>query len=470
MSKRWLCIPTLFLGGVLALPAAAQQTAVPADQPAATPAAAPAAAPAATPAAQPQDASAPAAAPAAPTWSAGPIDFSGTIDGYYGFNFNHPIALSGSGGSNAGQVNYLYNFNTPANQFSLNMVKLGMSHSADPVGFEFDLMYGNTDAAIPSSPGFDQYVENAYVTFKPMKAKGFEMDFGKFVTTAGAEVIESYSNWNYSRSLLFAWAIPYYHFGLRTSWPMGKHWTGGFQLVNGWNNTLDNNSGKTVGLNLAAAYAKWGWVIDWYGGPENTGTNQGWRNLYDTTLTLTPSSKVSAYINYDYGINHIYNGSFPDNTLVKYQGAAVAMKIQATSKWAFTPRVEFFDDPDGFAMQGASVFSDHDPVAQQVKEITLTGEYKFLEGLMWRGEYRYDWSNKPFFLVGAECSSPPLCADRKKTSVRSYRRQRQKALLLCMRSLPVDVNKLSVVVSSARTAGKTGRVDKKLFDVPSVVR
>ena len=28
-------------------------------------------------------------------------------------------------------------------------------------------------------------------------------------------------------------------------------------------------------------------------------------------------------------------------------------------------------------------------------------EYKFLEGLMWRGEYRYDWSDKDFFLTGA---------------------------------------------------------------------
>ena len=38
--------------------------------------------------------------------------------------------------------------------------------------------------------------------------------------------------------------------------------------------------------------------------------------------------------------------------------------------------------------------------------MTFTGEYKFLEGLMWRGEYRYDWSDKPFFLVGAQSAVP----------------------------------------------------------------
>src|ERR1035438_296348 len=41
------------------------------------------------------------------------------------------------------------------------------------------------------------------------------------MTSAGAEVIETNQNWNYSRSLLFAWAIPYYHFGLRASIPIG---------------------------------------------------------------------------------------------------------------------------------------------------------------------------------------------------------------------------------------------------------
>ena len=47
----------------------------------------------------------------------------------------------------------------------------------------------------------------AYVTLKPKQWKGVQIDVGKFVTSAGAEVIESNANWNYSRSLLFAWAI-----------------------------------------------------------------------------------------------------------------------------------------------------------------------------------------------------------------------------------------------------------------------
>ena len=112
------------------------------------------------------------------------------------------------------------------------------------------------------------------------------------MTSAGAEVIEAKDNWNYSRSILFAWAIPYYHFGLRTVLPVGSHFTGGVQVVNGWNNVEDNNSGKTLGFVGNFTSKKVSWMNNYYTGPENTGTNKGWRNLYDTTLLLTPSGQV----------------------------------------------------------------------------------------------------------------------------------------------------------------------------------
>ncbi len=407
---RSISLLMCFLGLLLVLPASGQESSS-APQGQITQASA---APAAAPAPQAPDSQAPpasTAATAAPAWSIGPIDFSGAVDAYYSWNFNHP----------ADRANFLYNFNVPANQFSLNYAKIAMSHTADPVGFEFDIGYGDTTkliSSVSSDTGFDQYVEQAYATFKPKRARGFEFDFGKFVTSAGAEVIESYSNWNYSRSLLFSFAIPYYHMGLRTSWPMGKHLTAGFQVVNGWNNSVDNNSGKTLGANLTATFKKFTWAGVWYGGPENAGTNQGWRELYDTTLTLTPSSKVSAYINYDFGENRNYNNAFyffppvgtpvidfPDGSLSKWQGVAGALHLQATPKLAFTPRVEWFDDKSGSQTMGAAFYPGAPyglvpPIPQQIKEVTITGEYKLLEGLMWRAEYRHDWSNQPFFEVG----------------------------------------------------------------------
>ena len=317
-------------------------------------------------------------APAAPpVWSAGGIDFSGLVDGYYGLNFNHP----------ASRTNQLRNFDVMANQFSLSMAKLVMEHSADPVGFRVDLGFGKAFDMInatEASPNASRYIEQAYVSYKPASLAGLQMDFGKYVTSAGAEVIETHSNWNYSRSLLFAWAIPYYHMGLRTSVPVGKHFTGGFQLVNGWNNVEDNNSGKTIGLTGAVAAGPVTWYNNYYAGPEKSGTNEGWRHVYDTTILAT-GSKASAYLNFDYGVDKLVTSG--SNV---WYGVAGAARFALTDHFALSPRLEWFKDRDGFSTG----------TAQTLKEFTLTGEYKWAEGLLTRLEYRRDWSDQPFFERG----------------------------------------------------------------------
>jgi hypothetical protein len=336
---------------------------------------------------QPAPAQAPAAAPAAPAsvWSVGPIDFSGLIDGYYTFNGNHPTNADGTPG-----MNQLYNFNVQANQLSLSMAKLTLSHDADPVGFRMDFGFGKTfDLIHGSEPGgcsgFLCNLEQAYVSVK--SKKGFEADFGQFVTSAGAEVIEAKDNWNYSRSILFAWAIPYYHFGLRTTLPVGSHFTGGIQVVNGWNNVEDNNSGKTLGFIGNFTSSKISWNNNYYTGPENAGTNKGWRNLYDTVVLLTPSNKFNAYVNFDYGQNNN-----PDKTSASWKGIAGAAKFQLNDTFAITPRLEWFSDTDGFSTG----------TAQDLKEFTITAEAKASQGILARLEYRYDWSDKNFFQSGVD--------------------------------------------------------------------
>ena len=362
MRARLMCILTFMIGTVVATSAFGQ------DAPATAQAPAPA----------------PAAAPAPPPWSVGPIDFSGLVDGYYTFNFNHPA--SGNNG--------LYNFDTKANQFSLSMAKLTMSHTADPIGFQVDFGFGKAfDIVNGGEPGIGiKNIEQAYVTWKPKKDSGFQADFGKFVTSAGAEVIEANSNWNYSRSLLFAWAIPYYHFGFRLTETKG-HFTGGVQVVNGWNNVEDNNSGKTLGFVGNITTKKISWNNNYYTGPENPGTNTGWRNLYDTTLLFTPADKFNAYVNFDYGQNK--SGTGPLESTAKWYGVAAAGKFQMSSKSAITPRIEWFKDRNGFSTG----------TAQTLKEFTVTYEYKWTQGLLARLEYRRDWSNRNFFERGSTGSS-----------------------------------------------------------------
>ena len=55
--------------------------------------------------------------------------------------------------------------------------------------------------------------------------------------------------------------------------------------------------------------------------------------------------------------------------------------------WAISPRVEWFDDPQGFTTG----------TAQALKEGTLTFEVKPVDNLLWRIEYRRELSDAAVF-------------------------------------------------------------------------
>jgi len=333
------------------------------------------AAPAATP---PQDSTA--AAPAVPPASKSPLtqwgtDFSFLFDGYVDWNYNNP----------ASGFNGLQNFDFRADTAHVNIGKITIDRAPAPLGFHVDVGFGETMDAIHAAdrdPNAWKYFEQAYIDLKPKSWHGLEIDAGQFVTSAGAEVIETNQNWNYSRSLLFAWAIPYYHFGLRASMPIGAHFTAGVQLVNGWNNVEPLNGGKTVGLNGAYAWKKVTWTNNYYVGPEKPHTTVGLRNLFDTVIQVNATDKFSYYINGDYGRD---KNAGPGASV--WAGVAVAARYAIGKKYAIASRLEYFDDRNGFSTG----------TAQHVEEFTLTGEYKMNGWLMSRLEFRNDWSDQPFF-------------------------------------------------------------------------
>lgn len=314
------------------------------------------------------------------------LKFSGLVDGYYNYNANHP-AESADG-------NQLRHFDFNANTFSLNMAKLAVEREPAPLGFRVDLGFGKAFADILASQPDFQHLEQIYVSYKRAHAKGLEADFGEFVTSAGAEVAEANEDWNYSRSLLFSLAIPDYHVGLRATVPLAKDFTAGLQVVNGWNCFEDNNSGKTAGLTGEWKKPAFTLFTNYYVGPENDHTNKGFRHLFDGTLLLTPSSRLNAYVNYDYAQNRnaeeVAPSHYQATTLSRWQGVALDLRYQATKHIDFSPRWEFYEDPDGFTTG----------LAQNLHEITLTGEYKLREGLLGRLEYRRDSSDHNFFNKG----------------------------------------------------------------------
>lgn len=347
---------------------------------------------------EPNDAPAPAAvtAPQEPAMPAeeskddsflGSIQLSGFVDGYYGLNFNHPHS----------RETPFRAFDVPSDQFSLNMIELILNKDPDAaksrLGFYLAFGYGNGINVVNSfEPGgmeYAKYLKEGYVSYlAPVGENGLQFDFGKFVTPHGAELIESKDNWNYSRGILFTWAIPFYHFGMRTTYQFNdKASVSGF-LVNGWNNIVDNNTGKTYGVSLSLTpHPKVSLIQNYMAGPETADLNQNWRQLSDTVVTISPTDKLSFMVNYDYGRGDRMAG-LPDP--VSWSGVAGYLHYMFDSRYSMTARYEWFNDPDGFSTG----------TVQQVKEFTWTLERIIAEKLITRFEYRYDYSNEPTFVKG----------------------------------------------------------------------
>jgi hypothetical protein len=353
----------------------------------------------------------------------GPVTFTGLVDSYYSFNFNQPAVLGTGGtsgfGGNTGQF-----FDNNTQQFSLNAIELVVDKAADATatgtgraGFHVGVIYGQAATAVNGSPATGPFnnvtdanniaLKEAYIDYIAPIGKGLTFTIGKFVTPAGAEVIESNANWNYSRSILFYYAIPYFHFGINAKYTFNPQWSITGYIVNGWNNSEESNSGKTYGVSLAWTPNKYWTVTENYlAGPQDDialGTgyvgkpNDNWRQLEDAVIAWTPNAKWALQLNGDYGYgDKTGNGvsAAANSPAVNWWGIAPYLKYTLNAKTYFAARWEYFSDPDGFEL--AVPFTN-----THVSEGTATLGYNFTDQFQTRFEFREDYSNRDLFLKGS---------------------------------------------------------------------
>ncbi len=310
------------------------------------------------------------------------LDASGiNVSGYVDTSYTYSAQ-----GKTTGRI-----FDTQPNSFNVNM--LGLSISKLPTkGFGGAVVLNaGPDADVTASGGTgntDEFdVQQAYVNYASGNSS---VMFGKFATLDGAEVIESKDNLNFSRSILFGYAIPFTHTGVRVSYANGGAWSFIAGINNGWDNLKDDNKSKS--LELHASYAPsdvWNVSVQTMSGDEQVngyGTTgpQGNRTLLDIVATLNASDNLSFVLNIDSGSQENAVGG---NSKATWSGAAFYANYVVSSKWRTAARIESFDDKDGY--RTGSV--------QKWKEATLTLAYTSSKNVELRGEVRRDSSDKAFF-------------------------------------------------------------------------
>lgn len=297
------------------------------------------------------------------------IDVTGFADVHYSYNLNRADPT-------------FRTFDIQHNTFVLSLAEVALAKGVAPdsrVGFRLDLDFGKTADLVaafePEEGGKDIYrvVQQAYASLLTGKV---QWDVGRFVTPIGTEVIESQDNWNYTRSILFGYAIPFNHTGLRATLPVNdKVSLTGF-VLNGWNNGSELNGAKTFALNATLKpTGAVSWYLNYMGGTEVEGGDT--RNLFDTTASFNATDKLSFMGNFDYG----------KEGPVKWWGVAAYAKLQARPNWAVAGRYEYVDDTEGgFMLLGTTGQS-----------LTVTSDHLIANALRARLEYRTDFADGAVF-------------------------------------------------------------------------
>lgn len=309
------------------------------------------------------------------------------------------------------QGGYIYNFKNPeskendlrifdhkANSFTLDLAQIVFNRDAPAggIGYRLKLSAGETAKFIHATglgdmdDPFD--LTEAYISYVAPIGKGLKFQLGKFVTMHGAEVIEAVDNMNYSRGLLFNYAIPFTHTGLMIGYPFSDKISANFYVVNGWDNFNDEGSSKTLCLSVSITPVEQFSVVAnlmkgrevLTAGASCTDSICSNRFLSDTIITAKPVKNLTFVVNPDYATQ---SNAAPNGGGAKWYGVAGYVKYDFSDLFSASVRGEYFNDSDGVRTG----------TTQKAKEITLTPEIRIAKNLVVRPEYRHDWSDKMVF-------------------------------------------------------------------------
>ena len=304
------------------------------------------------------------------------------LQGGYTFNFTNPDS-----GTNEQRI-----FDQKANSFLIDLAQIQFAKEAPlgGVGYKLKVSFGETAKYIHSAglgdPGDVVDLTEAYANYVAPLGSGLKVQFGKFVTYHGAEVIEARDNFNYSRSFLFNYAIPFTHTGFLAGYTFSPAFTANLYVVNGWDVTNDNNKGKTFGTSfvvtpIAPLTMNFGLMY----GPEQSDNSSHYRFLFDWVGAFKATKKLTFVLNADFAneAKDPLNGG--KNS--RWYGVAGYAKYDFTDFFSASIRAEYFGDRNGVRTG----------IPQNLTEITITPEFRILKNLLVRPEYRHDWSNKDGF-------------------------------------------------------------------------
>jgi hypothetical protein len=351
---------------------------------------------------------------ALPTFLPGGATLNYMFDGYYEYDFNHPI----------GRIQYLRAYDVLSNSFSINQADVVFD--LDPnvaegrrYGVRLDLQFGQATDTLQGNPANEvrpqiyRNIFQAYGTYVAPVGKGLTVDFGKWASSLGIEGNYTKDQVNYSRAFFFDY-LPFYHMGVRASYKVNDKLALNYWIVNGTNQTEPTNSYKDELFGFTAQPTKnILWNFNYYVGQDHPDVSQatnctvplqpglcvkeinpapdGKAHIFDSYVTWNATPKLTLSAEGDYVVSREWANAAPGESSAPslVDGGVAYARYQLNPQMALGGRFEYFSDRNGL----------YSGTAQALKEFTGTYDYKFREGFLARAEFRRDWSNVPFFLT-----------------------------------------------------------------------
>ena len=274
------------------------------------------------------------------------ITFTSYIDGYYRSDF-------------AGlKTNNKTSFTSSNNALQLGMVSFKVDQTFDKFIGTLDLGFGKrADEFSYNDKGLATSVKQAYVSYAPISAVKFTV--GKWATHIGYELLDAYSNRNYSMSYGFSYG-PFFHTGVRADIALGGKWAFMIGLAEPTDITTAKAEVKMVIAQLSTATKddKLKAFLNYQGGKDKT--------QFDLVL--------NGVVNSQFGIN--YDGTVCTLAGNPWTSNAVYFNYDPSTKVGFTLRSEYFNDAKSVVGVGTSIFQNTMSANIRFNKLTIIPEFR----------------------------------------------------------------------------------------------
>lgn len=337
------------------------------------------------------------------------ITFSGFFDGYYSYNFNSPKQSSGLSASTVSAASippatnvYRY-YDAYHNQPTLSLAELTVKVTFKEVSLLLDFDFGSfadLNASSSSSAGAvvdesSKHIGQAVLSYRAEGSR-FSIDAGKMYSHLGVETVKSKDNFNYSRSILFSYALPFWHTGARIGYDLipNQLQTSLF-VYNGWNTQYDANRTKSLGAQVR--YVPSESVVITYnfiGGPERADTESDFKVVHEINGAVRLTEVNDLILDAAYGSEE--NAAIgASRAKASWYGGLIALRHKPSSVSYLSPRIEVYRDNDGYSLNA---------LPQTINSLTITYGREITTGLEVRLEGRGDFSDQNSFMTDSGTS------------------------------------------------------------------